>query len=211
DWITFDEPNGILGLNVIGAAPSAASVLGRHVFYNNSRLDGMNAAADAGDDAAIAQGKQALLPGQTATFANYTSSAAGITGLMFDVSGLANAAGVGADDVVVHVGKTADPSTWSLGPQPTVTVRTGAGASGSDRVTLTWPDNAIRNEWVQVTLKADADTGLASPDVSYFGNLVGDTGDSATAATVTATDFSRTRAKATFLAVPDSPFDFNHD
>jgi hypothetical protein len=92
-----------------------------------------------------------------------------------------------------------------------VTVRPGAGTISSDRVTLTWPDDAIRNEWVQVTIKADADTGLAAPDVAYFGNLVGETGDSATAATVTATDFSRTRAKASFLAPLDSPFDFNHD
>jgi hypothetical protein len=181
------------------------------VFYNNSALDGANSAANAADDRAIAVGKQALLPGQTATFANYTSSANGITGIMFDVAGLANAAGVGPDDVVVRVGHTANPSTWALAPTPTVTVRSGAGTDGADRVSLTWRDNSIRNDWVQVTVKADTDTGLTSPDVFYFGNLVGETGDSATSAMVTAADLSRTRAKVGSIAPLGSPFDHRVD
>ncbi|HYW79673.1 MAG TPA: lamin tail domain-containing protein, partial [Thermoguttaceae bacterium] len=47
----------------------AAEVIGRHVFYNNSQFDGLDAAANAADDAAIATDKQALLAGEVATSA----------------------------------------------------------------------------------------------------------------------------------------------
>ncbi|MDP6634507.1 MAG: hypothetical protein QGG42_06395, partial [Phycisphaerae bacterium] len=43
------------------------------------------------------------------------------------------------------------------------------------RVTLVWPDGAIANQWVEVTVLATADTGLAAADVFYFGNAVGET------------------------------------
>ena len=31
-----------------------------------------------------------------------------------------------------------------------LTERTGEGLAGSNRITLTWPENAIRNQWLQV-------------------------------------------------------------
>jgi hypothetical protein len=211
DWVTFDEPNGVLGLNIpdVTPAPATPSVVGRHVFYNHTLLDGFTSGASASDDHAVAADKAALLPGQTATFANYTSSPGGVTGVMADVLGLANAAGVGADDVVVKVGNTNTPGTWAAGPAPTVTVRHGAGVAGSDRVELTWADGKIVNKWVQVTIKATADTGLAQPDVFYFGNLVGDTGDAG--ATVTAADLTRTRTQIGRTADIDNPYDHRRD
>ncbi|MCK4276695.1 MAG: hypothetical protein KAX78_09280, partial [Phycisphaerae bacterium] len=45
-----------------------------------------------------------------------------------------------------------------------------------DRVTLIWADNAIANQWLQVTVLAAANTGLSAPDVFYWGNLIGDAG-----------------------------------
>ena len=48
---------------------------------------------------------------------------------------------------------------------------------------LTFADGAIRNTWLRVTVLANARTGLARPDVFYFGNLVGETGEVAAAAT----------------------------
>jgi hypothetical protein len=208
DWITFDEPNGLLGLNIPGVAAPPA-VLGRYVFDNNSSFDHFTTGASSWDDAAIQANKQALLPGRTATFANYTSSENGITGVMVDVAHAANVAGIGADDFVVRVGNTDAPNTWTTGPAPAVTVRPGAGANGSDRVELTWAGGRIQNEWVQVTLKADADTGLTAPDVFYFGNLAGDTGDAG--ATVTAVDLSRTRAQLGRAAAANSPYDHRRD
>ena len=210
DWLVFDEPNGVLGLNIPGVEPEPA-VIGRHLFYNNSGFDGGNVAANELDDHAIAADKQALLPGQLASFVNYTSSSSGINGIMVDVAGLANAAGIGADDFLVRAGNADNPGTWSAGPAPSVSVRAGAGVGASDRVTLTWPDNALRNKWVQVTVKANADTGLASPDVFYFGNLGGETGDGGTAAVVNGSDLSRTRARLGATAQLDSAFDHRRD
>ena len=56
--------------------------------------------------------------------------------------------------------------------------RPGAGVGGSSRVTLIWPSGtgAIK-QWLQVTVKANANTGLATPDVFYFGNAVGESGN----------------------------------
>jgi hypothetical protein len=90
-----------------------------------------------------------------------------------------------------------------------VTVRPGAGTGGSTRVTFTWPDGAIRNTWLQVTVLADAATRRLTPDVSYFGNLVGETGDRAV---VTGRDVLAVRADLLSRSVPvTSRSDFDRD
>jgi hypothetical protein len=121
---------------------------------------------------------------------------------------------VGADDVVVKVGNTNTPGTWAAGPAPTVTVRHGAGVAGSDRVELTWADGKIVNKWVQVTIKATADTGLAQPDVFYFGNLVGENGDAGGVGAprrVNALDLAAVKQKLNRPAPIDDPADVNRD
>ncbi|HYW81439.1 MAG TPA: lamin tail domain-containing protein, partial [Thermoguttaceae bacterium] len=65
---------------------AAAQVVGRYVFYNNSKFDGENPAANTADDQAIAVDKTALLPGQTATPANVGSFHHGINRIVIDVS-----------------------------------------------------------------------------------------------------------------------------
>jgi hypothetical protein len=153
--------------------PSAAEVVDRHIFYNNSALD-----AGGDDDAAIDPAKTPLLQG-TATSANQTSYSRGINGLMIDISGLTGTPTAG--DIGVRVNQAANPDTWSSGPAPeSVTVRPGEGSGGSDRVTLVWADGAITNQWVEVTVLAGANTGLGTDDVFYVGNTVGDTNDDAT-------------------------------
>ena len=67
-------------------------------------------------------------------------------------------------------------------------MRWGAGDNGSARVSVTWPDGAIVNKWLQVTVKANPETGLAKADVFYFGNRVGDAGGAGAPATVDAAD-----------------------
>jgi hypothetical protein len=80
------------------------------------------------------------------------------------------------EDFVFRVG--AGDGNWSEAPLPVSTTRrAGAGVGGSDRVTLVWADGAIKNTWLQVTLKPNARTGLAVPELFSFGNLVGMTGD----------------------------------
>ncbi|MDP6636269.1 MAG: lamin tail domain-containing protein [Phycisphaerae bacterium] len=145
---------------------SSVEVVGRHVFYNNSAWDGVT------DDDAIASDKTALLPGQTATLANYTNYSRGINGVMVDIDGMTGTPK--ASDFTIRVNASDDPNTWSAGPAPAVSVRPGEGVGGSDRVTLVWSDGAIVNQWVEVTVRATGKTGLADPDVFYFGNAVGE-------------------------------------
>jgi hypothetical protein len=194
-----------------------ASVAGRRVFYNNSFFDGNDAAANSADDAAVAPDKSALLPGQAAGFANVTGYSRGINGIMVDVAGLPVDATPTPADVAAKAGRGGDPSSWPDAPPPSaVAVRRGAGTDGSDRVTLTWPDGAIRNTWLRVTVLATARTGLAAPDVFSFGNLIGETGDAGGAGggqmTVNARDLYATRrAAGSGPALLTSTTDHNRD
>jgi len=155
-----------------------SEVIDRHVFYNNSILDGNDPAANAADDAAIASGKTALLPGGTAGSTNYTSYWRGINGVMVDIDEPTGS--LTAADFEFKVNSAGDPDTWVVAPAPaSVTVREDAGAAGSDRVTIIWADNAIENRWVKVTVLANANTDLADSDEFYFGSVIGDTGGDA--------------------------------
>jgi hypothetical protein len=190
-----------------------AEVVGRHLLYNNSKFDGFDAAAAASDDTALAPDKAPLLPGQTASFANYTSYSRGINALVVDVAHLAGVPGLA--DFEFRVGNNNAPGSWAPAPPPTsISVRPGAGAAGSDRLTLLWPDGAIRRQWLQVTLLPTAASGLAAADVFYFGNAVGETGNSPLQALVNAADEIGTRINPRSLANPapiDFRFDFNRD
>ncbi|KKL14914.1 hypothetical protein LCGC14_2510880, partial [marine sediment metagenome] len=192
------------------------AVVGRHVFYNNSAWDADDPAANKADDDAIALDKQALRPGQTATFANYTSYARGLNGIMVDIAGLANSASLNArDDFKFALGNNQNLGTWAAAPDPSqVVVRRGAGEQGSDRVTILWEDNAIEKQWLQVTVLATENTGLAEPDVFYFGNTIGESGDQLVNAIVNATDEIGTRNfqhSPLNPAAIDDPYDFNRD
>jgi hypothetical protein len=95
-----------------------------------------------------------------------------------------------------------------------VLVRPGEGVFQSDRVVLTWPDNLIQNEWLQVTVLANGTTGLAVPSVFYFGNAIGETGDSDLNARVDANDILQTRNNPHPFFNPADiycPYDFNRD
>ena len=196
------------------AATAAATVVNQSVFYNNSQFDVHDPAANAADDAAIATDKSALLPGHTATFANYTSFSKGINGIMVDIAGLPSAPT--ASDFLFRVGSDSDSSAWSTAPAPAaIAVRWGAGVGGSDRVTITWSDDVIRNEWLQVVILARADTGLQEPFIFYFGNLVGDgAGSTGESTFVNATDEIITRNQPFTITNPapiTAPADYNRD
>jgi hypothetical protein len=200
-------------------AAANATVINQHVFYNNSRFDADNAAANSSDDGAIAPDKTMLLPGQKATFANYTSYDKGINGLMIDIDGMANSPAAG--DFVFRAGNNyASPDTWAIAPAPSndiaADVRSGAGSGGSDRVTLIWADGAIIKEWLQVTILSDANggnLGLAEDVVFYVGNAVGETGNLTTNAIVNATDEIAARNNPAFFppATVSNVYDFNRD
>jgi len=188
------------------------AVIGRHVFYNNSKFDGNSGNANAADDAAIATDKVALLPGETSTFANYTSYNRGLNGIMIDLTSAANS--ITAGDFEFKVGNNSTPSSWTpLLTPPNLTVRDGI-AGGADRVTLTWPDGAAVRQWLQVTVKANARTGLATPDVFYFGNAVGESGNVAGDYSVSITDELLARNNPVGI-IPGTTvinrFDYNRD
>jgi hypothetical protein len=206
-----------------GGTPGAADpgpadpVAGRRLFYSRSSFDGTAGLfADSSDDNALARDKQALLPGQRSSAVNYSSHTRGINGLFIDLANMAYDASLTAADFVFRVGTSGDPSTWPPAPAPNlVGVRRGDGVNGSDRVTIGWPDNVIRNTWLQVTVLPSARTGLTAPDVFYFGPLQGDAGNTtigARAATVDARDEAVLRRKVSKAPVTGgNPWDFDHN
>ena len=93
-----------------------------------------------------------------------------------------------------------------------MTLRRGAGVGGADRITLVWNDAAaVENGWLQVTMKANATTGLDQPDVFYLGNLAGETADAGSPLRVGALDLAAVRRALNAPAAIASPFDFNRD
>jgi hypothetical protein len=215
--VTIDTATG--AVSSIGALPdntdglAFAPVVVRFIFYNQSAFDGNDASANASDDGAIATDKTALLPGQTATFANYTSYSRGINGVMVDIAGLPGTPAAG--DFDFKVGNDNTPSGWGAATAPTsISVRSGEGVNGSDRVTLIWANNAIQKKWLQITVKATAATGLAADDVFYFGNAIGEAGNSATDAKVDPADelLARSHPRNVLNPAPiDYFYDYNRD
>ncbi len=201
-------------LDRVMLALTPQSVVGRYIFYNYCAFDGNDFMASPADDGAIAPDKTALLPGGAATFANYTSYTYGINGIMIDISRLPGVPRAG--DFTFKVGNDNDPAGWADGPNPRqIIVRQGEGVGGSDRITMIFSEYMIINKWLEVTVKATSKTGLVSPDVFYFGNAVGETGNSPTDAEVTPTDVIGVRNNPHTLvqdpAQIDDAYDFNRD
>ncbi len=203
----------------VGAAPPAA-VVGRKLFYDgSSRYDVTNGTFPGfSDDNAVATDKVPLLPGgPIATFANVSSYSRGITGIMIDLLGSSLAGSITASDFVFKIGNNNTPSSWATATSPsTVTVRAGAGVSGSDRVELIWPAGAIQKTWIEVIVAANGNTGLAFPDIFFFGHALGDTGagDTSTHATVNSVDEAGARNNPQVLSdnIPlTNVYDFNRD
>ena len=200
-------------------------VVGRYAFYNRSAFDGGNPGATAADFTAIASDKAALLPGQTAGGNHVTSYSRGLNGIMIDVLGLPNfpqnAPAPPPADFAVRSLRAGDPAGWQVAARPaSVTVFRGAGVGGSDRLALVWEDygsdappaqQAVANGWMELAMLATPRTGLAAPDVFYFGNLIGETGDGASPLRVTALDLSAVKRAGNTNSPVTGRFDFNRD
>lgn len=191
-------------------------VIGRHIFYNNSSLDGHSAVANEADDNAISD-KLPLMPNDTATFSNYTSYNKGINGIMIDVLNLKSSS-LSMTEFVFRMGNNDDPTTWDFAPGPSIDVRPPLMAGDPSRITLIWDDHDIKNQWLQVTVLANENTtGLAGDDVFYFGNAIGETGDNQgdlANAMVDLSDVLGVRGNvslSTTLVGVQNEFDFNRD
>ncbi|MBN2021319.1 MAG: lamin tail domain-containing protein [Pirellulales bacterium] len=208
----MDESGWTVATPSPGVVSMTTSLLGRHLFYDGSGLD--DPAVPRTDDLAIAAGKVPLATGQQASYENYSNFSGGITGIMIDVGNLPDDAVPSAADFVFRVGNEDDTSVWTAAPAPqSVALRRGEGDSGADRIVVTWPEGAIRNTWLQVTVLG-AGLGLGEDSVFYWGNAPGETGDSATHALVNATDLVALRGHYTgsleYVAIA-SPHDVNRD
>jgi hypothetical protein len=197
--------------NEVAYKPEETGVVSRLTFYNNSAWDGFTPEASALDDEAVAVDKTALLPGDVANFSNYTSYTRGLNGIMVDISAVGGE--LDSTDFLFKTGNNNAASTWLTAPAPsTIWTRPGAGVGGSTRITLIWPDNAIQNTWLEVTVLATAKTGLQEPDVFYFGNAIGEAGNSTLNASVTSADalLVLNGLKPVAGSITD-PLDFNRD
>jgi hypothetical protein len=210
-WNSVLSQADIEALAIDAPPPVVAAIVNRQVFYNNSHYDDPSHAFN--DDNAIATNKTALLPNRTASLANCTTYSNGINGIMVDIAGLAGRVPT-AGDFVFKFGNTDDPSTWSIVTSPaTVAVpRAVAGPVDTKRVEITWANGDLKNGWLQVTVLANANTGLAGNDVFYFGNSVGDTGNSTNDANVTGADVIGVRNNTGLSGASiDNVFDINRD
>lgn len=192
--------------------PVLTTVSGRHVFYNGSAFDGRDPAPTAADLAAVAPDKRPLLPGQHPSFANVTSYSKGINGVLVEFAGTPPAT-LRASDFDFRAGRAGDAAQWAPElPAAVALLPTPTGANLT-RYAITWPDGAIQNEWLRVTVKATERTGLARPDEFLFGNLPGETGDDGAAAPrVSFRDALNTRRGVGAGNVgPDDRHDHNRD
>jgi hypothetical protein len=147
---------------------------GLRYLANNPLLLGTSASTS------LATDKVALRTG-TSTFANYTNYSRGLTGVVIDIADLP------ASTTPSQLASSLQFAQWngiaaggfgalSGAAVPTVTIASGAGASGSSRVQIAFPDNTVQNTWLRVTLVAGLTTALTANDVFYFGNVIGDLG-----------------------------------
>ena len=200
--VTVTDTDGLLTsntatatVNISTGGPVPSIVAGTYLFYDHSAYNnntvGISPIASR-DNTAIDPLKTPYLGGTSAASANLSGFTGGINGVMFDLTPSASAAhgSITASDLTLRVsGSTFNsaiwntPSAWASAPAPSsLSVRAGGGAGGSDRVEITWSDGAIKNQWLEVTVAADSNTGLSAPYTFFFGNLVGDSGDSNTSA-----------------------------
>lgn len=203
------SPSGNFVLRVpppIRPVNSVSPIKGRFLFYNNSSFDSV------ADGDAIAPDKQPLFDDQTATADNYSSYSLGINGVMIDIESLNGE--VDAGDFEFKVGNIDDSDDWTEAPAPdSISTSPGEGIEGSDRITIVWPDGAIKSTWLQVRVLGNTTTKLAEDDVFYFGNVVGETTDSTEHAFVNASDIGAIRSNLSgfFLVGIESEYDINRD
>lgn len=200
-----DEDGGVT--NVTFTVNALTAVTNQRVFYNGSAYEsngGLVAALDTGKSLLRSQSTS-----QVTTFANISNYVLGINGLILDVAGLVGT-NLTASDFVLRkspsgVSGVVNPSTWPLAPNPNVISITPGNSTTAARVVLEWPDNAIQNAWLQIIIKANANTGLVDRAVFYVGHALGEV-DGAAPYRVTTNDVGLVRSAVSnaIVSVADS-------
>lgn len=160
-------------------------------FVNHVGYSGAGSSIDSGKQLAKESSTPTVL-----TYDNLINTSLGLNGLVFDFESLLGS--LTASDFIFQMSPTgafdalANPATsWASAPAPSsVTVTPGSPV----RVSIAWPNNAIANRWLRVTVKANFNTGLAAPEVYYVGHLLGEmTGASGSVFTVSFADIAPIR------------------
>lgn len=136
------------------------------------------------------------------TYNNLINSVGGIRGLLFDVQDLAGT--VTASDFVFQMSPTGafdaslpanQPANWASAPAPAVVLVNPIGSN--DRISVLFNAGSIQNRWLRITVLANANTGLTTPEVYYVGHLLGETtGPSGLVFTVAFADITPIRSAA---------------
>ena len=185
---------------VFRAASGPATITLRAIAYLNSVWDGNSATVGANTANAIPPNKLPLLPGQTATLSNISTYDKGLNCIVVE-----GPHSLTANDLTIEVAPgiqftTPPPPDWGAGPAPTVTTVAG-------KHFITFGTSAV-NAWLRVTVAANANTGLESPDVFHFGSLPGETSGNAQ---VSSADTVQTRNQEGNAADIESAFDHDRD
>src|SRR5690606_30145877 len=121
-YFSYTDLTNQAGIEPHTLTPVSSSIVGRHLFYNNSSFDGNSPVLWATDDQAIATDKSAYVAGAgLATFENISSYSHGINGVMVDIRGLVPDGLLGelsADDFQFRIGTTNNPDSWVTAPAP---------------------------------------------------------------------------------------------
>lgn len=110
---------------------------------------------------------------------NLINTSRGINGVVFNIVDLGNAQNLSAADFEFQMSpqgvfsEVANPAAgWASAPAPSsITVTPGS----PEQVLIQWGNNQIENRWLRITVLANSNTGLASPEVYYIGHLLGET------------------------------------
>lgn len=169
------DNNGIPGGDLVRTftvAPTTARIVSIPDFSRGAT----SYASVGGVDAALDSGKVLVPSGTTSqptTFANVINYSRGLNGLVFDVAGLV-ASFLTIDDFTFRIGNTSSPKGWAVAPTPTLISVTPGTPTTPARIRLEWADNAIQNTWLQIIVKANANTGLSQRVASYIGHALGE-------------------------------------
>ena len=129
------------------------------------------------DEFEIDSSIEALLPGQNPSESNISNYSRGLNRIIIDLRDFLRT-DLTLADFEFLVGNSADPNQWQVLHSeseielPNISIIDGP-STGFTRVVLDWDDYAIRDSWLQVTIKANGNTGLSEDHTFYFGNLVG--------------------------------------
>lgn len=149
---------------------------------------------------------------KTLGYENLLNGTRGINGISLAVQGLTGTPT--AADFQFQVSPTGafseaenPPSDWATAPAPSSILVT---PGSPDQVLIQWPDNAIENRWLRMTVLANSNTGLPEPEVYYLGHLLGETtGASDGIYSVTFADISPIRFAVGQTVGADSPVDID--